>query len=144
MDASILSEEQNFPYEGMTLEEARMFRYLMSNVKPLKNGTIIKMYLTKTNEYSVNANGLLYEIDPDTNKELNKSFNSEIDIYDNEINIFSEVVNEYEPGYKKRNLYSFDSFIMEKDDIKVISRVGKQERTVTRIPYYVEEKARIR
>ena len=144
MDASILSEEQNFPYEGMTLEEARMFRYLMSNVKPLKNGTIIRMYLTRTNEYSVNANGLLYEIDPDTNKELNKSFNSEIDIYDNEINIFSEVVNEYEPGYKKRNLYSFDSFIMEKDDIKVISRVGKQERTVTSIPYYVEEKARIR
>ena len=74
MDASILSEEQNFPYEGMTLEEARIFRYLMSNVKPLKNGTIIRMYLTKTNEYSVNANGLLYEIDPDTNKELNKSF----------------------------------------------------------------------
>ena len=137
MIADILEEEQNFPYEGI-------FRYLMSNVKPLRNGTIIRMYLTRLNEYSVNANGLVYELDPETNKELNKSFDSEINVYDDEINICSEITREYKPGYKQRDLYSIDRFIMEKDNIKVISRTEKQEESVTEIPYYIEEKARMR
>ena len=33
---------------------------------------------------------------------------------------------------------------MEKDNIKVISRTEKQEESVTEIPYYIEEKARMR
>ena len=144
MNADILEEEQNFPYEGISLEEARIFRYLMSNVKPLRNGTIIRMYLTRLNEYSVNANGLVYELDSETNKELNKSFDSEINVYDDEINICSEITREYKPGYKQRDLYSIDRFIMEKDNIKVISRTEKQEESVTEIPYYIEEKARMR
>lgn len=144
MNADILQEEQNFPYEGITLEEARLLRYLMNNIKPLRNGTIIRMHLKRINEYTVIANGLVYEINPDTNQELNKSFDSEINISDNEINIFSDIIREYVPGDRKRNLYSIDKFIMEKDSIKVISRTQIQDKTEIRIPYNIEEKARMR
>ena len=144
MNADILEEEQSFPYEGISLEEARIFRYLMGNILPLKNGKIVRMYLVKTSDFSVNANGLYYEIDPVTNKELNKSFNSEIDVEDDKVTIYSEVTLEYEPGYKKRDVFSIDEFVMEKDSIKVKSKLERQDAVVTNIPYYEEEKARMR
>lgn len=144
MNADILEEEQSFPYEGISLEEARIFRYLMGNILPLKNGKIVRMYLVKTSDFSVNANGLYYEIDPVTNKELNKSFNSEIDVEEDKVTIYSEVTLEYEPGYKKRDVFSIDEFVMEKDSITVKSKLERQDAVVTNIPYYEEEKARMR
>lgn len=142
MIADILEEEQNFPYIGMTLEEARVLRYLISNIKPLKDGTIVKMHLKKINDEFVVANGIVGELMDNT--EYNKSFNSEIEVLPDAITIYSIIVEEYKKGYEKREFYSIDTFVMGKDDIKVISRVENNEETVARIPYYIEEKARMR
>ena len=142
MNADILEEEQNFPYIGMTLEEARVLRYLISNIKPLKDGTIVKMHLKKINDEFVVANGIVGELMDNT--EYNKSFNSEIEVLPDAITIYSIIVEEYKKGYEKREFYSIDTFVMGKDDIKVISRVENNEETVARIPYYIEEKARMR
>ena len=142
MNADILEEEQYFPYMGMTLEEARVLRYLISNISSFKNGTIVNMFLKKINDEVILADGLLAE--EKDGMEYNKSFNSEIEVFPDAIKVYSIITEEYKSKYEKREFYSIDTFVMGKDDIKVISRVENSEEEVTRIPYFVGEKARMR
>ena len=142
MNADILEEEQYFPYIGMSLEEARVLRYLISNISSFKNGTIVNMFLKKINDEVILADGLLAE--EKDGMEYNKSFNSEIEVFPDAIKVYSIITEEYKSKYEKREFYSIDTFVMGKDDIEVLSRIENCEKEVTRIPYYIGEKARMK
>lgn len=59
----LLEEEQKFPYFGVSLEDSRLVRYLLSNINSLSDGKIIKMSVSyvpdsKCDREYINVNGL--------------------------------------------------------------------------------------
>lgn len=103
-------EEDNFPCNGVSLDEGREIRYLINNTFDFMYGDIVKMILTKNADVII-ANGL-YGSDFE-----NKAFKSYVLKIDNGYSIRSDIDN-----LDGKGTYASDSmFIYEGNNIKVIS-----------------------
>ena len=103
-------EEDNFPCNGVSLDEGREIRYLINNTFDFMYGDIVKMVLTKNADVII-ANGL-YGSDFE-----NKAFRSYVLKIDNGYSIRSDIDN-----WDGKGTYASDSmFIYEGNNIKVIS-----------------------
>lgn len=103
-------EEDNFPCNGVSLDEGREIRYLINNIFDFMYGDIVKMVLTKNADVII-ANGL-YGSDFE-----NKAFKSYVLKIDNGYSIRSDIDN-----LDGKGTYASDSmFIYEGNNIKVIS-----------------------
>lgn len=103
-------EEDNFPCNGVSLDEGREIRYLINNTFDFMYGDIVKMVLTKNADVII-ANGL-YGSDFE-----NKAFKSYVLKIDNGYSIRSDIDN-----LDGKGTYASDSmFIYEGNNIKVIS-----------------------
>lgn len=103
-------EEDNFPCNGVSLDEGREIRYLINNTFDFMYGDIVKMVLTKNADVII-ANGL-YGSDYE-----NKAFKSYVLKIDNGYSIRSDIDN-----LDGKGTYASDSmFIYEGNNIKVIS-----------------------
>ena len=103
-------EEDNFPCNGVSLDEGREIRYLINNTFDFMYGDIVKMVLTKNADVII-ANGL-YGCDFE-----NKAFKSYVLKIDNGYSIRSDIDN-----LDGKGTYASDSmFIYEGNNIKVIS-----------------------
>ncbi len=103
-------EEDNFPCNGVSLDEGREIRYLINNTFDFMYGDIVKMVLTKNADVII-ANGL-YGSDFE-----NKAFRSYVLKIDNGYSIRSDIDN-----LDGKGTYASDSmFIYEGNNIKVIS-----------------------
>lgn len=103
-------EEDNFPCNGVSLDESREIRYLINNTFDFMYGDIVKMVLTKNADVII-ANGL-YGSDFE-----NKAFKSYVLKIDNGYSIRSDIDN-----LDGKGTYASDSmFIYEGNNIKVIS-----------------------
>ncbi len=103
-------EEDNFPCNGVSLDEGREIRYLINNTFDFLYGDIVKMVLTKNADVII-ANGL-YGSDFE-----NKAFKSYVLKIDNGYSIRSDIDN-----LDGKGTYASDSmFIYEGNNIKVIS-----------------------
>ena len=103
-------EEDNFPCNGVSLDEGREIRYLINNTFDFMYGDIVKMVLTKNADVII-ANGL-YGSDFE-----NKAFKSYVLKIDNGYSIRSVLDN-----LDGKGTYASDSmFIYEGNNIKVIS-----------------------
>lgn len=103
-------EEDNFPCNGVSLDEGREIRYLINNTFDFMYGDIVKMVLTKNTDVII-ANGL-YGSDFE-----NKAFKSYVLKIDNGYSIRSDIDN-----LDGKGTYASDSmFIYEGNNIKVIS-----------------------
>lgn len=103
-------EEDNFPCNGVSLDEGREMRYLINNTFDFMYGDIVKMVLTKNADVII-ANGL-YGSDFE-----NKAFKSYVLKIDNGYSIRSDIDN-----LDGKGTYASDSmFIYEGNNIKVIS-----------------------
>lgn len=103
-------EEDNFPCNGVSLDEGREIRYLINNTFDFMYGDIVKMILTKNVDVII-ANGL-YGSDFE-----NKAFKSYVLKIDNGYSIRSDIDN-----LDGKGTYASDSmFIYEGNNIKVIS-----------------------
>lgn len=103
-------EEDNFPCNGVSLDEGREIRYLINNTFDFMYGDIVKMVLTKKADVII-ANGL-YGSDFE-----NKAFKSYVLKIDNGYSIRSDIDN-----LDGKGTYASDSmFIYEGNNIKVIS-----------------------
>lgn len=103
-------EEDNFPCNGVSLDEGREIRYLINNTFDFMYGDIVKMILNKEKDIIV-ANGL-YGSDFE-----NKAFKSYVLKIDNGYSIRSDIDN-----LDGKGTYASDSmFIYEGNNIKVIS-----------------------
>lgn len=103
-------EEDNFPCNGISLDEGREIRYLINNTFDFMYGDIVKMVLTKNADVII-ANGL-YGSDFE-----NKAFKSYVLKIDNGYSIRSDIDN-----LDGKGTYASDSmFIYEGNNIKVIS-----------------------
>lgn len=110
--ANIYEEEYYFPYQEMSLEEAREYRYLISNSIEFINGKIIQMHLFKKDNF-VYANGMF------ACSGNNKTFESRIVSTEFGFRIWSEVC-----SIKHRDSYSCnEEYVCGKDNIKIVSQV---------------------
>lgn len=103
-------EEDNFPCNGVSLDEGREIRYLINNTFDFMYGDIVKMVLTKNADVII-ANGL-YGSDFE-----NKAFKSYVLKIDNGYSIRSDIDN-----LDGKGTYASDfMFIYEGNNIKIIS-----------------------
>ena len=103
-------EEDNFPCNGVSLDEGREIRYLINNTFDFMYGDIVKMILTKEKDIIV-ANGLF------GSDFGNKAFKSYVLKIDNGYSIRSDIDN-----LDGKGTYASDSmFIYEGNNIKIIS-----------------------
>ena len=103
-------EEDNFPCNGVSLDEGREIRYLINNTFDFMYGDIVKMVLTKNADVII-ANGL-YGSDFE-----NKAFKSYVLKIDNGYSIRSDIDN-----LDGKGTYASDfMFIYEGNNNKIIS-----------------------
>ena len=124
---NIYEEENLFPSINVSLDDARLIRYLVRNFYVFRNGELVQMTLRNTNGV-INANGLVYE------KNKNKTFNSEIEYTDNGMIFYTEI-----EEVPRKKYYSIDEFIFREKDIEVRSKVEGQN-IVNGIDYESERK----
>ncbi len=124
---NIYEEENLFPSINVSLDDARLIRYLVRNFYVFRNGELVQMTLRNTNGV-INANGLVYE------KNKNKTFNSEIEYTDNGMIFYTEI-----EEVPRKKYYSIDEFIFREKDIEVRSKVEGQN-IVNVIDYESERK----
>lgn len=107
---NVYEEEYFFPYEGLSLEENREIRYLLSNSFDFLDGDIVQMRLIK-NEETIIANGMYGGYNG------NKTFVSKIIKTKDGYNIESKI---YDLS-NKCDQVSNTFFIYDSDNVKVIS-----------------------
>lgn len=118
---NVYEEEYFFPYEGLSLEESREIRYLLSNSFDFLEGDIIQMQLIKNGEV-INANGMY------GSNSGNKTFVGEI-IKSKDGYVIRNTISNLDNGESKP-IISETIFIYEEDNIKVIS--GGKSRIIKR------------
>lgn len=127
---TIYEEEAFFPYENMSLEEARNLRYLVSNFAAFANGELVQMSL-QNKDGEITANGLVYE------PGKNKTFYSNVIKGEGEVVFYSEITEIYGKTFVSR-----DEFTFCEKDIQVKSKI-EGKRSVTKIiPYFEKEMQR--
>lgn len=119
---NVYEEEYFFPYEGLSLEENREIRYLLSNSFDFLDGDIVQMRLIK-NEETIIANGMYGSYNG------NKTFVSEI-IKSKDGYVIRNTISNLDNGESKP-IISETIFIYEEDNIKVIS--GGKSRVIEKI-----------
>lgn len=107
---NVYEEEYFFPSEGLSLEESREIRYLLSNSFDFLDGVIVQMRLIK-NEETIIANGMYGSYNG------NKTFISKIIKTKDGYNIESKI---YDLS-NKCDQVSNTIFIYDSDNVKVIS-----------------------
>lgn len=122
-------EEQYFPYNysEISLEEARIIRYLISNALVFSNSEIVTMSLNKKDKKII-ANAHVY------NENANVTFDS--DIYRTKTGykmytVITEILSH-------KNYYSIDTFEFLTKDIKVTSKIEGMEEVERNIDYMCE------
>ncbi len=128
---NICEEEQLFPYEGISLKESRMIRYLLSNMPIFENGRIVQMSLKEMGNF-INANGLFAG---NINDNQNMSFDSYVYRQENGYMVLSTINGIL--SHKER--YSIDEFICEDKNIQVKSKIEYKKPSCKRISYPEEE-----
>ena len=124
---NIYEEENLFPSINVSLDDARLIRYLVRNFYVFRNGELVQMTLRNTNGV-INANGLVYE------KNKNKTFNSEIEYTDNGMIFYTEI-----EEVPRKKYYSIDEFIFREKDIEVRSKINGRN-IIRKIPYESEDR----
>ena len=124
---NIYEEENLFPSINVSLDDARLIRYLVRNFYVFRNGELVQMTLRNTNGV-INANGLVYE------KNKNKTFNSEIEYTDNGMIFYTEI-----EEVPRKKYYSIDEFVFREKDIEIKSKVDGLN-IVNKISYESERK----
>lgn len=120
----IYEQEKWFPFNGISMEQARELRYFFGNLDILNDGKIVQLSLNKDDD-KINANGMFAG-----NKE----------------NIcFDSIIKPIKKGYKfynvfkflqsEKEVYSIDVFVYQEEHIKQISCIEGSEQTVKVIPY---------
>lgn len=118
---NVYEEEYFFPYEGLSLEENREIRYLLSNSFDFLDGDIVQMRLIK-NEETIIANGMY------GSNSGNKTFVGEI-IKSKDGYVIRNTISNLDNGESKP-IISETIFIYDSDNIKVIS--GGKSRIIKR------------
>lgn len=121
---SEIEEEQYFPYLNMSLEEARLIRYLIINMEVFKNHEIVAMGLKNIND-EIRVNGMAYK-DGD-----NLTFNG-IAKPRKTGYIVSLIIEEV---LSHKDYYSIESFRFNKNSIKVRSKIERCDEVIKEIPY---------
>ena len=124
---NIYEEENLFQSINVSLDDARLIRYLVRNFYVFRNGELVQMTLRNTNGV-INANGLVYE------KNKNKTFNSEIEYTDNGMIFYTEI-----EEVPRKKYYSIDEFVFREKDIEIKSKVDGLN-IVNKISYESERK----
>ena len=127
MFTSTYEEDLLFPHLNMSREDARLIRYLVSNMHEFRNGELVQMNLESINGL-ITANGLVFLSGE------NRSFESEIQIDENGATFYSEIEEIGKKGY-----YSIDNFKYLEREIEVISKVEGKGEFIDHIPYKDEE-----
>lgn len=86
----LLEEEMNFPYMGISLEDAREIRYLLGNVSELNSGKIIQM----SSSFVSNPKGDKEYIYVNGMSSNNKTFSGNIYLTKKGYNSYLRIVNE--------------------------------------------------
>lgn len=97
---NVYEEEYYFPYQNMSLEDARFFRDMLSNTAEFMNGKIVQMGLIKNND-GVCANGLFAGYNG------NKAFNCTIVELDNGYKVYALIRN-----LSENKDYNMDCFVL--------------------------------
>lgn len=120
----VYEQEKLFPFNGISMEQARELKCFFNNLDTLNDGEIVQLSLNKDYDI-INANGMFAG-----NKE-NICFNSLIKPIKNGYkfyNVFTFISS-------KKEIYSIDVFVYQEEYIKQISCIEGSERTVKVIPY---------
>lgn len=128
---SEVEEEQYFPYLNMSLEDARLIRYLVRNMEVFKEHEIVKMSL-KNVDNTIKVNGSAYK------EGDNLTFDGMV--MPRKTGYVIALVVEKVLAYE--DYYSVESFRFNKNGIKVRSKIEEHEEIVKEIPYMDREKSK--
>ena len=116
--------EKDLSYEGISLENALVIKYLLSNMPIFEEGSIVRLSLKKLDNY-IEVNGLLSNIE-------NKTFDCFIYEEENAYRVYTVI----EDIFTHKDKYSIDYFTFKEKDIQVISYIEKRDALYKKISYW--------
>lgn len=124
MDQNHVVEEARLSFKGINREEARNLTYYMENLPIFEKNYIVKITFDKT-EDKIIANGFAYC------DESNKLFKSNIKY----TKLGYEIITLMEDINSHKDRYSIDKVNLNKDGVKIISKIENMEEKIKVINY---------
>lgn len=122
--SSLPEEEKWFPHQGISLEEARLLRYLVRNIEFFNKSKVVQMSLVFNGEY-IYGNGCA--------SCENDSITFESFVYRRSNGY--RIITEASEVLSKKRTFSLDDVTFLKNSLKIRSKIEKEDLVIKKIPY---------